>query len=383
MESGENSTNRQISRRRFLKVAAGVGAAAVTGGLAKLLLDQQSKPSTPEPISSPELLDDTATEFGFNTHIYTHEVPGENHTIEMFKQNVDQLAANNQEWIRFNLRDWEVIGSADSDSIEWNEKMAVYDEAINYAKEKGLKIFFVVGGPAFAKEMDRNTYRKTIESFYRQLATRYKGKIDIWQIFNEADIHNFRNYEFSLDYQRNEEYLGELADMISAANSAIKEVDPNTLTTANISRWVGHKTDLLEKGDFFFDRVSDVDVLSLDLYPDDDMNEISRLPEYVEHFRNRYHKPVFVAELGLPTSGRFTEDDQAKYIRASIDSLKGGRMKPMGLLLYELTDETTAQPQHENTFGFEHSDGTPKKAFDTVLEAMQKDKPTLVNQINH
>lgn len=376
----------QVSRRKAFGLGASA-AAALIGWACSVKPDQNRRPpvetgprypdpppQAPEAAVSKETLIPTPTEFGFNTHMYVSEKPGENHTLANFKEEVDLMSAHNQQWVRFNFLE-DDVRLPGTEKTEWNDKISQYDEAIEYAKSKGLKIFFVTGMPGFAKDLPMDQYEIAAKECYQKLAERYKDKIDVWQIFNEPDVHSFRDYSSQDDLLLNPQKMNDLAHAVRTIAQTIKSVNPDIPTTVNMSRWVGNNVDPIKKGSFLFDKLGDsVDAITLDLYPDDNEQEIKKLPDYVEYFSKRYNKPIYIGELGLPTNGRFTADHQQKYVTKSLDALKGGKVKPKAVMLYELTDQTTAWNANENSFGYRDRNGIPKKSFNAVVEKMQKEK---------
>ena len=360
-----------ISRRDFLKGAA---VTALTAGV----LAHESFGTTralAESSPSPEVIPQSPIEFGFNTHVHSVlDSEQDNMTLDLFKRSVDLLANQNQDWIRFNIRTWEVAqAGGEANSVEFNENIGVYDEAIAYAKEKGLKVFFVTNVPDFAKEYSHEDYKQVAKDFYTKLAQRYSEQVDIWQIFNEADTHAFRDYS-GIGYPLDPKYLQELAEVMQVSADAIKAVDKDAKTTANLSHWVRSGVDIIEKGTTFFDAINDsIDIVSLDLYTDDSLDEINRLPSIIEYFSKRYNKHVFIAELGLPTAG-FPEEIQGAAITAAIEALKSGNVRPEGVIIYELSDEATAYNAAERSFGVFNIDGSPKDSADDVFVAMQPEE---------
>ncbi|MBI4080489.1 MAG: cellulase family glycosylhydrolase [Candidatus Levybacteria bacterium] len=378
-----------LSRRDLLKRGAVLGLGAAALGVLYKTRDKwmpetspqgpphfpEPPPAAPESAVAKEPLQEVPTEFGFNTHMFVNPAENDNQTLEAFKQNVDQIAGMGQKWIRFNFSEWEILSPSDTSGIHWADTVTQYDEAVDYAKDAGLNIFFVATPPSFARDYAFDEYKTVVNEYYGTLAERYRGKIDVWQICNEPDIHNFQTYGVNLHQLLDEDYIDQLTEVIKIASSAIKTVDPEAKTTANLDNWIGHRTDLMKKGSYFYDRLGDaIDLITLDLYPENNIGEIERLPEYVSYFEKRYNKPVFIGELGLSTYGQFSEYDQAAYLSMAIDALKDGRTQPRAILIYKLTDSVTQEDNVFNHFGLQGPDGTPKKAFQPVVDRMQIDE---------
>ncbi len=261
-----------------------------------------------------------------------------------------------------------------SDAILWNNtNLAIYDTAIDYARSKGLKVFLVTNTPAFAKNYTIDDYKSVVNQFYDYLSKRYTGKVEIWQIFNEADTHHFRDY--SALTTTSPAYLSDLNSLIAIAKNVIKTNDSNALITANVSGYPMNDA-TVQKWYQFFDSLKDnLDILSVDMYPTPDLIEIAKLGSRVDDLKTRYSKDVAVAETGTCTlPGTYTEADQENYVTKSVNSLKLSTAKL--IILYEIMDESTSSGLCEGTFGILRTDGTKKSSFDAVMASMHS-LPTL------
>lgn len=332
----------------------------------------------------------TTTEFGFNTHI----IPSNpNLDISRFKANIDRLAQNGQKWVRFNVYDYDIASEAagavipsptptntppptvntvlglSSNPIQWNTtNLSIYDSAIDYALSKGLKIMLVTNTPSYAKNYTLDDYKSLTDVYYQFLANRYKGKVAVWQVFNEANVHNYTDYSpiSSLDPT----YLSNLTGVITVAKNAIKAQDTNALVTTNVGGFPLNDT-LVSNWYQFFDAVKDtVDIVSLDMYPGTDLTEISRLSNRIDGFQTRYMKDVVVTETGLCTLvGSYTEADQQNYVTLSVNNMKLSSAKL--ILLYEIMDESSQSSSCEDFFGIVKNDGTEKSSYAPIMSDMQ------------
>ncbi len=370
----------KITRRKFLEIAAtgaaGAGALALglSGGDPKKAVDW---------LTSPEPLSTTPINFGFNTHVRIKAGEHENLTLERFKVDVDLLREHNQTALRFNMRNGDVILGGDMNNIQWDEdSLRAYDEAISYAQERGMNIYFVTNVPEYAKDYSLEDYKKVTKLFYEELAYRYKGKIAHWQIFNEPDVHHYTDYH-GISHMT-DEYLKDFGEIVKTASETLEKVDPSAKTTVNASHWVGSGRPFRLDETRLFDAVKDsVDALTLDFYHDKNIDAIKEFPEeYIATYSEQYGKDIIIGELGLPTYGRFTADDQRRYVTHAIDAIKGGRIRPKAILLYELNDENAPDDQTNNVekfFGFRFADGQTKPAFESVLRRMQPEGKTVKN----
>lgn len=255
-----------------------------------------------------------------------------------------------------------------ANAIIWNStNLAIYDQAINYAIQKGLKIFLVTNTPAFAKGYTLDDYKTITDQYYQYLSSRWPGKIAVWQIFNESDMQNFRDY--SLMTALTSSYLSDLNSVIGVAKNAIKANDPKAFTTTNVSGYPMNDT-TVTRWNQFFDAVKDnLDILSLDMYPAPNLTEITKMGTRVDAVRARYSKDVAVSETGVCTmTAGYSESDQANYLTKSINSLKLSSSNI--IILYEIMDEATTGGLCEGTFGIVKTDGTQKSSFGPVMSSM-------------
>lgn len=314
----------------------------------------------------------TVTEYGFNTHLNATSGVGywENLNLDFFKKTVDDLVANNQKWIRFNLAPWESASSGNTTAISWNEvAMQKYDEAIQYADSKGLKIYLVTATPDFANSYSSSDYTETTKKYHSDLATRYKGKIDVWQIFNEADVHNFKGYALISSSELTSTYLSDFKTNFVAAKNAIKEIDGTVRFTSNVT---GYPLDsaTYQRWNTFYDILApELDMLALDIYPRG-TSDIPMLDSATIAVASRFSKPVIIAETGFPTGvGRFTETEQATLLSATLDKLRA--TQPIAILYYQYADTIPTTDITESSFGVVRADGTKKSSYDAVMQTMR------------
>lgn len=311
----------------------------------------------------------TSTEFGFNTHL---SAANNNLDLNKFKSNIDELVANGQRWIRVNIIDFEVANPlsnpTSSNKIEWNTaNLAAYDQAIDYAISHGIKVFLVTNTPSFAANYPLSDYQALTAEYHSFLANRYRGKIAVWNVFNEADVHNYTDYG---PVTLSPTYLSNFNSVLASARSAIKTQDQGILITTNAGGYPLNDT-LIANWYQFFDAIKDnLDIISVDMYPAPNMDEVVKLNTRIEEISSRYSKDVAVAEIGLcTTTPTYTEEGQQNYMVQSINNLKLSSAKIV--LLYEIMDENTLSNTCEGTFGIIRTDGIKKSSFAPIMAAMQ------------
>jgi hypothetical protein len=362
------------SKAGLAKIGAGVLGLLFIGGIIVGTLNK--KPTDPM-----IALNQQPAQFGLTTHVHPYS-PGENHTLEQFKINIDLLVANKQQWVRVDLISYDIAPIGSGSTINWNEQnLQLYDEAIQYARDKQMQIFLVTNVPQFAREYPQSDYLALTTTYYTYLAKRYKGDVAIWQLFNEPNVHHYRDHHHDPALLDNEAYVANMSEALKTASKAVKSVDKTAKTTTSVSHWIGAET-----GDIFITNASklydaiqeDIDVLALNLFPDRDTAEMKRLSNYIEYFQKRYKKPVIVGEIGVSTKEQtgFTEAEQAAYMSLAIQTLKTAKVHPSAILFYELMDETNMREDlnHEKYYGLLKEDGSKKTSFDFIMTAMQGSK---------
>lgn len=386
--SEENSGKPKFSRRDFLKLGlASAGGVAIEEVVrrsslidnleiaGRYIYDRFNK------TRSKETLERTPFEVGFTSHAMDLGIKREAPGLDVFKKHVDILVASNQEWIRFDIRPWQIVNGGTPDSIQWHEEhLREYDEAIRYAREKGLKLFINISTPDFAQKYSSVDYKKVMKKYAEYLADRFKpteeqtkkmGKaFDIWQIFNEPDIHDFRDYSLIFEKYRDypSSYLHELALIVKEMDMAIKSNNPHAKTTLNLAHWQGFRWDngpegFMRRATRFCDAVAEpVDIISIDPYPDNNKREIESLPQYVSYFKEKYRKDIIFAEIGA-TTNTFSQEDQAILIKKYLSAIRSGKHMPLAVLIYQLTDDND-----NDGMGLINIDGKPKKSFTDVIE---------------
>ena len=308
-------------------------------------------------------------EFGFNTHLTSKEGSW-NLEIDAFRGNVDELANHGQTWIRFNILRWEAAAlSTDGLRIIWNqEELKVYDEAIFYANEKGLKIFLVSTPPAVGQNYSQSDYLSLTKQYYEGLVSRYGSLVDVWQLNNEADIHHWADY--GLLNSLSDEYLGQFAAQVGVAREVIKRADDNAIFTVNVSGWpLDERTE--NRWYKFLDSLRPyLDAVTLDIYVINDLTEIKRLNQMIDRLAQRYGLGVIIGELGVCTAGNYTQEDQASIIPSAIDRLKKAPLK--SIIVYEIQDEGSDRDRDcESNFGIKNADGSKKSSFEKVMNSMR------------
>jgi len=191
------------------------------------------------------------------------------------------------------------------------ERLTEYDNAISYAFSKGLKIYLVTNTPSFAQNAASDVYQNITFQYHQFLASRYQGKIAVWQVFNEADIHNFKNYSTITGFDA--AYLASLSSAIQAAASAIKQVDPGILIAANAGAFFPWWQQ------YFSGLIDNIDVMGIDLYPGTN-DDIQNYPAVIQSLKSQFGKEIIVSETGMCTGLHSDQTQAAIRLRQGLEA---------------------------------------------------------------
>ncbi|OIP57638.1 MAG: hypothetical protein AUK12_03085 [Candidatus Levybacteria bacterium CG2_30_37_29] len=338
---------------------------------------------------------------GFNTHINfdTSFINDPNPlTYEVFKQDIDAIKAAaglKPILIRFPIWDWEAFPRTDPSSatidcsvaspINCNpSRLDQYSQAIDYARGKGFQVELVTNVPQWAKlysdasgshetKYTQSQYLTITDAYYRELGIRFTAKLRLWLVLGESDLHAFD--KFSNDVSKSplsDAYLSQLNAVLGQARTTLRSIDPNAQITTTSGGWP-YNSALRDRWKLYFNSIgSNLDVISVDIYPDNDSAEIQAITANTADLKATYGKPVIVTETGLCTgSSTWTEEDQKRLLPQYIERARQGGAD--SVLIFEYRDNPAfADPLYncENTFGIMKKDGTPKASYSTVMNTL-------------
>lgn len=288
----------------------------------------------------------------------TVEAPLRTADVARWHSDVDTLARHGQTLVRTAVHPWVVAPAR----RRWDDEAASsYREALAYARGQGLDVALVVpGAPDWAQADPFDTYVSACTWFWSAMVETFGDQVDLWQVFNEPDGWHYRQFvPVALD----EAYLAELDQLLQTARGILG--GRGTPVTTNVSGWpMNDQTE--QVWNTVLDAVhGSLDVVSVDVYPADNLEQIALLPERLARLRQRYGLEVFVAEVGLQTTpGSWSEQDQRQFLTAAVDGIRSDQ-ELWGVCLYQLRD----QPDPAG-FGIQLSDGTPKLGFADIMQSM-------------
>lgn len=273
-------------------------------------------------------------------------------------------------WIRFSIDFNDVFDGWDATKrIVWDSRvLSLYDRAFDAVEKAGLSVcFLTVSGITGLNDDD---YLDVMETYWNGIAHRYGDRTRVWQVFNEANGVDFMDAS-SIPRDGYGRYLNRLRTALGVARRAIHARSPGVLVTTNAGGFP--VDDAMEAGWVrFFDGISDqLDLLSVDPYPQFHAQKIASIPGRLKRVSRRFHKPIAVAEFGLQTGpGLYTQAQQTSALTGMLETLTTSVIEHA--MVYRLRDDGAAG---DDGFGIYEIDGTPKASVGPVTKAIARHYP--------
>ena len=233
-----------------------------------------------------------------------------------------------------------------------------YDLFVDYVKKQGKKIVGVLGyGAEYSFHEGKAKFYispKKMPLFLRfveETVRRYKGKVDVWSIWNEPNITFWSGTD------------NEFYELTKLTAERIRKIDPDAYIIGGVF-WrspAGFIKKMHKAGSF-----KELDALAFHPYavnPSDCMNVYDKFTNIISDFN--YSGPVWITEMGYPTGGwypsRVSPDKLAVFVVKTIAGMaaRGAR----NLLWYEMLDEKetgTINISSEKQFGLVNKDFSRK-----------------------
>src|SRR5262249_20349551 len=128
--------------------------------------------------------------YGFTLHTLQSGTVGAPFDLATFEDNINDLASHNITWARFDLWPDVVAPTGTTTTINWDQSaLSTYENAMQYVKSKGMKLYLDVGTPHFAWQYSMADYKNTTKQFFDYIAqdTPIPQYVDAWQVFNEPN----------------------------------------------------------------------------------------------------------------------------------------------------------------------------------------------------
>lgn len=249
---------------------------------------------------------------------------------------------------------------------------------IEYARAQGCTVMLTTSQIAHNGEATAAA-TATAVGFVRTVATAVGDLVTWWQIANEHDARDWRDWSRALwdttapdqgEAQRQRAlmdvpYLETLRDVIAACAAEVRAVNPDVvILTATTG--VGANTDVELVWRRFYDVVGPaVDMLGINLYPIVWWEKYLEMPARLRRTARRYGKQILITEIGLPKGTVDDELETGAWIAHQIDRASRS-LDVGGVWVYELRDGGTDPANAEDNFGILTNDGTRKPYAVTV-----------------
>lgn len=348
MREGAARSRATTPRRRLLLRGAALTLALGGAGCAAEPRPAPTLAPRPEPTGP-------FTRFGFHVGAPTPE------ELPRFLQDVEIVRDLEMGWVRFAVLATEVVASwgAEGAAPRMNEAgLRALDEAVTAARTLGLRILLVTVDVWKHPASGQTAFLSKMRHYWGAIARRVGDRVDVWQVFNEADNTHYR--DDSDVSPADAGYMAQLAQAVGAARDSVRAVAPDVRVTTNL---YGYPVDeeMVRRWDLGIAALDPVvDVITLDAYPQLSTTGTERLVDYLATAQQRTGKAVLVGEIGLQTCrGCFSEGDQRRayelYLAHLADSVAEA------VLFYELRDI-------EGQFGVLTSGGGAKPAFERLQD---------------
>ena len=295
-------------------------------------------------------------------------------------------------WVRWDL-DWEAIQPNNSNEYQWEDS----DRVANTAQKYGINSLGIITyAPRWSQTGSCSSGRHcppaspaTFAKFAGIVAQRYKGVIDVWEIWNEPNIEIFWYPSPSA-----EEYTA----LLKVSYTKIKEVNPQAIVISGGLSDAGDEEGVSISPLTFINTLYDFgakgyfDAVALHPYTYPGYNygwpQITSVLDLMKE-KGDGAKKIWITEYGAPTGGSgeafeigepgftydgdfMTEKAQEQMVK-DIFAFQSENSKSIGKIFwYNLQDTSMNLSTIENFFGLIHYDGTKKPAY-TVLKKMFSD----------
>ncbi len=259
------------------------------------------------------------------------------------------------------------------------EKLRIKDQIIQDSEKYGVSPMVILNYGN--KNYNNGNYPtseddiKAFADYSKWVATRYKGKVHYYEIWNEWTVGT--GMKGKGEIPSSDVYL----KLVKETSDAIRSIDPDAKLLAgsinplsptgrrlNVSDTLWFK-ELISKGILNY-----IDGISVHPYSFLNADKSLRNPEYnlkkIEDFYNSISSdnnkkiPIYITEVGVPTHSGQGGVDQAEAADFTVKYSLLARTKSYikGVWWYDLRDDGTDNSNQEHNFGFYSNDFKPKQA---------------------
>jgi hypothetical protein len=264
-------------------------------------------------------------------------------------------------WVRFGVdidavvRSW---GDAQNPVDMDEQGLEALARDVAAVRQRGLQVCLLLVDARTGDDLDEPAFLQRMREYWDAVARAVGDQSYVWQVFNEPDGWDPRSTE-PLEGEATPAYLAFLARALGEAQAALHRHAPRALVTTNL---YGYPVDDARERRWteIFDVIApNLDVLTVDAYPDLDAEALDALPARAKRLADRYGTSMMIGEIGLPTGDdRFDEADQADAYARYVEVLDEPSL--LASFFYEL------RSADGSGFGILREGGNPKPAF-TVL----------------
>lgn len=325
-----------------------VGAASVAGGMALAACHAESR---------------TQGRFGFTISPPT---PG----LSEFRRDVRAVSDLGVAWVRFGVVANDVVASWFEDNrVRFDDAACeTYRQAFDIVEAEGLRVnLLTVDGVAGVP--DEEVYLRLMGQYWSGVAKRFGTRVDIWQVFNEANDLDFRSaspIRGSID-----EYHAALDRAIGRARASIHQFSPSVAVTTNAGGYPVNDATERNWQRFFAAVGGSLDIVTVDIYPVLSEAANATLPARFERLRELTGKPLAVGEFGLQTGEQlYSEAEQVASLTTTITELAETCASP--IFVYRLRDDGA---ENDDGFGLFEQNGQAKSSFAPVARVISEKFP--------
>lgn len=288
-----------------------------------------------------------------------------------FEVDLADLRRTGATWIRFGIQAWQLGGWYGDRWYFDDGARAFLGTCVGQARAAGLKISLTLAAMADTPSWSFSDYLRINGIYWAEVARIVAGNggVDVWQAYNEHDTAHFRDQSVLVG-PPSADYLGQLSTAISACRDTVHNLMPATrVTTAVSGLTVDDNTEA--RWYHFYDVVAAaVDVVGLNCYPGDWVEQIDNLPARLGRVRNRYGKQVVVTEIGVPTErgGRISIPTAQTVLPLMIQ--RAASAAPLAVLVYQLRNWGDDAYAAEQNFGIYTHDWHRRETYDAVVSAV-------------
>ncbi|MDF3284033.1 cellulase family glycosylhydrolase [Gordonia sp. N1V] len=248
------------------------------------------------------------------------------------------------------------------------------DALVSAAQSRGISIVATLTGtPAWAGNIINGHFDPDeYADFASAVATRYKNEISGYEIWNEPNAALFYNPTDPTSYTA----------FLKDAYTAIKAADPNALVIAGVLGATTTTGAALDPVTFvqemyaagaagYFDALSFHPYQFSEEYSENDhadspASQVSAIQALMAQYGDAAKK-IWITEYGEPTTGSYTQAQQAAFIQDFIEAWQN-QTGAGPIYIYTTRDTDTGSSNVEDNFGLYETDWTPKPAAQVLAD---------------